>query len=223
MRDVKKAMAWTVVGLGGVGAVVALLFGPKGEREICVPERPMARGEVRAGYELVDVGRHEVWATRDFTEEEFRSLSLPLLWPLWFKNGPRIPDADHSRFLRSPGCPPGAFTYLRAFGKRFVKVVDLHRLRTEPEGSKNVRRVELEKHHVLTYEAGRAVHILQDAAGERFIRVSRAYPQTETPPTLPERWTVASRVLSEELRVELTGLVTVLRLDNEDSYQGPIR
>ncbi len=217
-----KATVGVLIGLGGLAAALVVVTSPKGEREVCVPERPMAPGTTGAGYELIDVGRREVWATREFTPDEFRSFSLPMLWPLWFKNGPRALDADHARFLRSPGCPAGTFTYLSAFGKRFVKVVDLQRLSAEPTDGGSVRRVELEKHHVLTYGAGRTVHILQDPAGARFIRVARAYPQTEDPPTLPERWTITSHVLQEDLRVDLTGTVTVLRLDNEDSYQGPV-
>jgi hypothetical protein len=85
-----------------------------------------------------------------------------------------------------------------------------------------IRRIELEKYHVLDFAEGRAVSILRSPAGERFIAVSRSLDRTTDTPTVPDGWSLQEHLLNAELRVELLGQVSVLRMDNEDSYQGPL-
>ena len=76
-----------------------------------------------AGYELIDLLNEEVWVTSDFTPAEYAEFSPPLLW---IKNDPRIMMADQAEFLRSPGCSePGQFTYMQAYDKGFLNVVQL--------------------------------------------------------------------------------------------------
>ena len=76
--------------------------------------------------------------------------------------------------------------------------------------------------NVLHYSAGRTVSILRSPTGERFIGVSRSLNRSADTPTLPEGWTLSEHLLTAELQVDLLGSVSVLRLDNEDSYQGPL-
>ena len=85
-----------------------------------------------------------------------------------------------------------------------------------------IRRTELEKYHLLTYSAGSTVYILHNPTGERFIGVSRSVDRSSDTFTLPDGWTLTSHVLSTELPVDLSGNVSVLRTDNEDSFQGPL-
>jgi hypothetical protein len=85
-----------------------------------------------------------------------------------------------------------------------------------------IRKTELEKYHILHYSAGRTVSILQSPNGEKFIGVSRSLGRSLDSPSLPIGWTLLEQSLSKKIQVELLGKVSVLRMDNEESYQGPI-
>jgi hypothetical protein len=177
-----------------------------------------------AGYELIDLRGGRVWLTTEWTRDEYADFSLPLSWTFWRKNDPRVGLPDQSRFLRSPGCESdGQFNYMYAFDREFLQVVRLGKIHRPRDGSGLIRRIELEKHHVLTFSAGRIVSILENPAGEQFILVSRSVDRHTDTPTLPDSWTLTERLLTESLQVNLIGNVSVLRLDNEDSYQGPLK
>ena len=201
--------------------VINLVAGcmPVQELEECVSREPASSGD-GAGYELIDLLKKEVWGTADFTPDEYDAFTPPFLW---MKNDPRIMLADGAEFLQSPGCmEPGQFTYMRAYDKEFLNVVQLITMDTpvDPEGL--IRRTELEKYHLLTYFSGRTVSILQSPAGERFIWVSRSVDRPSDTFTLPEGWTLSTQVLQTELQVELSETVSVLRTETADSYQGPL-
>ena len=209
--------------LAAIVILAGILAGCRhGDRELCVPRPPHFEGE-GAGYELIHLAGGEVWATGDWTPEEYAGFSLPFSWTFWLKNDPRIPLADRGTFLRSPGCTEdGQYSYMRAFGRDFLQVVELIAINRPADDQGLIRRTELEKYHVLHYSAGRTVSILQSPAGEQFIGVSRSLERSLETPTLPDGWTLTERRLTAELRVDLLGRVSVLRLDNEDSYQGPL-
>jgi hypothetical protein len=204
-----------------LSGVINLVAGcmPVQELEECV-SRELASDGGGAGYELIDLLNRKVWGTSDFTPEEWASFSPPLLW---IKNDPRILIADRGEFLRSPGCSePEQFTYMRAYDKEFLNVVQLISMDTPVDSQGLIRRTKLEKHHLLTYSSGRTVYILQNPTGESFIWVSRSVDRPSDTFTLPDEWTLTSHVLSIKLTVDLSGKVSVLRTDNEDSYQGPL-
>jgi hypothetical protein len=209
--------------LAAIVILAGILAGCRhGDRELCVPRPPHFEGE-GAGYELINLAGGEVWATGDWTPEEYVGFSLPFSWTFWLKNDPRIPLADRGRFLRSPGCTEdGQYSYMRAFSRDFLQVVELIVINRPADDQGLIRRTELEKYHVLHYSAGRTVSILRSPTGERFIGVSESLERSSDTPTLPEGWTLTERLLTAELQVELLGRVSVLRMDNEDSYQGPL-
>lgn len=192
-----------------------------GDRELCVPRSPWFDSE-GAGYELLNLAGGDVWATRSWPPEEYAAFSFPVAWTFWRKNDPRLALADRSKFLKSPGCEDGQYSYMRAFDREFLQVVQLYLMDRSTDGQGLIRKVELEKYHVLHYSAGRTVSILQSPTGERFIGASRSLERSAKSPTLPENWTLAEHLLTEELRVDLLGRVSMLRLDNEDSYQRPL-
>ena len=174
----------------------------------------------KVGYELINLLTKEVWATGDFTSEEYEAFSPPFFW---MKNDPRIMIADQAEFLKSPGCDEdGQFTYMQKFNKEFLKVVQLKSMNKPADSEGLIRRTELEKYHVLTYDSGQNVNIIKNPSGERFIEVSRSLNRYSDTFTLPEGWILTSQFLEADLQVELLGSVSVLRTDNEDSYQGPI-
>ena len=191
-------------------------------RESCTARPPQFAGD-GPGYELIDFVGGEVWATRNWTPHQYAEFSLPFSWILWHKNDPRIGLADHSTFLRSPGCSQdGQYSYMHAFNRNFVQVVELLSRPRAADKKTLIRRTELEKYHVLHFSAGRTVSILRGPTGERFIGVSRSLDRTSETPALPPGWNLTDRLLTEDLQVNLLQQVSVLRLENEDSYQGPI-
>jgi hypothetical protein len=192
-----------------------------GDQELCLPHPPSFDGE-GAGYELINLVGREVWATRNWSPEGYADFSFPLSWLFWRKNDPRIALADSGQFLKSPGCTDGHYSYMRAFGREFVQVVRLISINNRIEDLGLIRKTELEKYHILHYSVGRTVSILLSPDGERFIGVSKSLDRSSDSPTLPEGWTLTDYLLAEEIQIELLGKVSVLRMDNEDSYQGPI-
>ena len=189
------------------------------DRELCVPRSPSFDGK-GPGYELLNLADGNVWGTRNWTPEEYAAFSLPVSWTFWRKNDPRIALADRGQFLKSPGCEDGQYSYMQAFDREFLQVVQLQEFPTNNQGL--IRKIDLEKYHVLHYSEGRTVSILQSPIGERFIGVSRSLKRSADAPRLPEGWTLTEHLLTAELQVDLLGNVSVLRLDNEDSYQGPL-
>ncbi|MEM8560021.1 MAG: hypothetical protein AAGG50_19565 [Bacteroidota bacterium] len=204
-----------------VSLMAVLTHRSYGEQDRCLAEAPALEGG-SIGYELLDLAGREVWTTRDWTPTAFATFSLPATWLLWRKNDPRVGLADRGEFLQSPGCERGAYTHMRAFDRRFVQVAELIDLR-EPGGESGlIRRAAVEKYHVLHFDEGRTVRVLTSPAGERFVEVSRTLLRRTYTPTLPAGWTLSEHHLSEPLRVELLGRVSVLRTDNEDAFQGPL-
>jgi hypothetical protein len=193
--------------------------GPVIELETCVFREPVFK-QTKMGFELIDLWKKEVWATSEYTEEEFAAFSPPLFWR---KNEPREPMFDRAKFHKSPGCDKkGQFTYMRAFGKKFLKVVQLIDINAPVDGQGVIRKIELEKYHLLSYSTGRRVYVLHSPTGERYIGVARSADRTSDTFTIPQGWKLTNHELKEELQVELSGTVSNIRTDNEDSYQGPI-
>lgn len=195
------------------------------EREDCVARAPdfkLRPDQPTAFYEFISLYDKEVWGTTDFSPQEFADFSFPLTWPLWWKNDIRTPVAIGGTFLNSPGCAVGEYTYLRAFGKEFLHVVRLDTIgeTLDPDGL--VRRTQLNKSHVVRYGKGQSVPILHSPAGDQYIAVSRNIRPVPNVPTLPAGWQLHAEELRDDLEIRLVGTVSVLRMDNEDSFQGPL-
>lgn len=190
-----------------------------GQRQSCVDRAPsFERGGT--GYELLDFGRREVWATTQWTPDEFKDFAFPMNWAFWGKNDPRVSQSDGAQFMRSPGCEAdGQYSYMRAFGREFVQVVELQDMKRLGEGA---RKVTLEKYHRLQFEAGRRLTVLSGPDANQYVCFTETLGRSSTPARLPEGWVPRVAELEAPLSVELFGDVIVIRLSNEDSCQGPI-
>jgi hypothetical protein len=187
--------------------------------ETCIVRTPSFEGS-GPGFELIDILRRNVWATRDWSPNEFSEFSTPILWR---KNDPRLPLHNGGRFLRSPACAEdGQFSYLHAFDRSFLHVVKLRAFPGSADMEGHISKVELEKYHVLNFSAGGKMSVLKSPTGDQFIGVSRSLKRRSSPPTIPSGWTLTQRTLLKNVEIELIGVITVLRLDNQDSYQGPV-
>ena len=218
---IRTARAVALAALVG-GALASAGCATVGEKDSCISRRPDLAGTA-AFYELIDLVNLEAWGTPDFTPEEFAEFKPPFLWR---KNQPRGGGGagpDLGEFLKSPGCTQdGTFTYLTVFDREFLNVVKLKSLNGKVDDDGLIRETVLEKYHRLVYVAGRTVSLLESPDGNIYILVSRDIDRTADTFPVPEGWKLMTRMLEEDLVVELFGDVSVLRTKNEDSYQGPI-
>ncbi|MEO0419045.1 MAG: hypothetical protein AAF249_09280 [Pseudomonadota bacterium] len=194
--------------------------------ERCV-ERAMklggAKDGAKQGFELIDLSSREVWLTRDWDPEEFSNFSLPPDWIMWRKNDPRTSAVDSGSFRHSPDCASGEFTYMTALGREFLHVVNLQNFgEVSAETQGLIRAVTLTKHHETQWEAGTVLRVLTDPDGQRYLLIARTWPVPQQDPTLPDGWTLERITLEAPFTFALDGEVQVLRMDNEDSFQGPL-
>jgi hypothetical protein len=217
----KSIIAGVMIESGGIG-IGMLTTGTAQGIEQCVDRAPNAfKG--RVGFELIDFARREVWATKDFSPDEFDDLSLPLNMTHWFKNDPRVPLFSSASFLNSPGCEVGEFTYMKAFDRNFVHVVEINSFTRIGSKDARIRRVELEEYHALTFEAGQIVRLLHSPDGQTFIAVAETLNRSQKTFAFPDGWFVKDHTLTDDLEVNLFGTISVIRTANEDSFQGPVR
>jgi hypothetical protein len=178
---------------------------------------------VRIGYEILQIKSFNeiiAWASRDITREQFDALKLPLGW---FKNQPREIEMDRARFLNSPGREEGRFLRAEHFGYEWLHVATVRmagRKRLDPKGRLVGSRVM--KDHVVAFDDGRTVTLLVSPEGKVFPRISRDANRTREEPTLPAKWRLVEYKLTRPMEFRLTDETTVIRTDNQDSFQGPV-
>lgn len=179
------------------------------------------------GHEVFDLSGFPVrligWGTSELTPDEYGALPLD---SGWMRNQSLAAGAvgQFARFLRSPGAAAdGEFTRQEMWGVSWlhqVNILPLTQGNLDPQGL--LRAVTVEKHHELGWCAGSSVAILTSPEGDRYIRVSRNAERTSDTPTIPDDWTLESLLLEDTLTVRLLEQTTVIRTDNEDSFQGPL-
>ena len=102
-------------------------------------------------------------------------------------------------------------------------MVDLDNFGEAPDGTEGlINAVSLTKHHKVSWEAGAPFQTLTSPDGLRYVLIARAVPVPLIDPTLPPGWALSKATLADPFSVSLDGQVTVLRMDNEDSFQGPL-
>ena len=178
---------------------------------------------VKIGYEILQIKSFNeiiAWASRDITREQFDALKLPLGW---FKNQPREVEMDGARFLNSPGREEGSLLRAEHFGYEWLHVATVKmagRKRLDPQGRLVGSKVI--KDHVVLFDKGRTVTLLISPEGKVFPRISRDANRTREKPTLPEKWRLIEYKLTRPMEFRLTEETTVIRTDNQDSFQGPV-
>ncbi|MEL6271735.1 MAG: hypothetical protein AAFV33_14580 [Chloroflexota bacterium] len=222
-----KHTKWISAGI--VVVAVSLMLGawlrPKGGEEIaCAPMQLSRSTGDQVGFEFLDLQQREVWATTDFTVDEFEAFQFPWTWRvLWQKNQPRILLADSGTFLKSPDCErEGEFTQTNLFDRNFIKVVHLNRLYEPLDDDGLVRLTTLEKYHIVQFNVGTTINVLEGPDGTQYVLLTRSVHRTTDHPSLPSDWTITAYDVVEDLEVSLSGEVGNIRLDNDDSYQGPL-
>lgn len=197
---------------------------PDHPREECIERNLSVLTTTGVFYEIIDRKGLEVWGTHDFSNESFEEMKIPL-WRRtgWFKNEPREGFIDSMEFTQSPGCTEGLFTYKEMYGRDWLKVVNMIELNQKMEGTDGlITRFTLEKYHRVFFFPGKTIYLLHSPEGDQYIALTRDVNRETDDSTIPDNWTVTEHVLTQQLMLELFGTLDVLRMDNEDSFQGPL-
>jgi hypothetical protein len=179
---------------------------------------------VRVGYEILQIrsfNKFVVWINTEMSPEEFESLKLPIGW---FKNQPREADPDSASFARSPDASrDGEFTDKERFGHMWrhnATVIDRNVELPNDEGL--LKGIHVAKYHEVTFNAGSTINVLISPTGQTFIRISRDVGRNSDTPTIPSSWKLSTIVVPESITFRLPNPTLNIRMDNEDSFQGPV-
>jgi len=163
-----------------------------------------------------------VWLTLDLTPEEYDTIELSQGWGRDQSRGGDGVGFD-GRFLRSPGrAADGEFTWQEMFGTRWLHVANIVGVSPNFDGNGILQAGFGEKFHKLTWRPGSTITVLTSPDGKRYTLASRDVDRTSDTPTIPDDWTLGVMPIAEELQVLLPTPTTVIRTDNEDSFQGPL-
>ena len=172
------------------------------------------------GYEILQIKSFNeiiAWASKDITREQFDAIKLPVGW---FKNQPREVEMDGAKFLNSPGLAEGSFLRAEHFGHEWLHVATVKMAERKRLDSKGLLVGSgVVKDHVVKFDEGRTLQLLISPSGEVFPRITRDANRTREEPTLPETWRLVEQQLDGPLEFSLSGETTVIRTDNQDSFQ----
>jgi hypothetical protein len=184
---------------------------------------PSMREDHPVGFEIIEIvsgSEMRAWVSTEIDRKGFDDLRLPMGW---IKNQPRESEPDFGRFFHSPDAPTdGEYQDGDAFGYSWRHVATIVDPRHEVDQSGLLSASIVHKHHELLYVAGRTATVLTSPDGDVYIRVTRDANRTQETPTIPDGWTLSEVPLDEDLRLVLPEYTTVIRSDNEDSFQGPV-
>ena len=80
----------------------------------------------------------------------------------------------------------------------------------------------VEKNHEIGFDPGRKLSLLVSPDGDVYILVSRDAGRLSDEPAVPPGWQIVEHTVPRGFETRLAGETVVIRMDNEDSYQGPV-
>lgn len=188
-----------------------------------VTDTPTEQEEVKVGYEILEAKSQNeiiVWISQEITQEEFDAIELP---DNWFKNQPRESGPDGAKFLRSPDATSdGPLEEAEHFGHIWKKNAKIIETNVSIDGQSLLSGNLISKYHEVTFDTGSVLYLLISPGGEQYVRISRDAGRTNEIPSVPDTWQTGEYQLSETLTFMLPNPTMNIRLDNEDSFQGPI-
>lgn len=187
------------------------------------PEEPLQEEPPAVGFELLQiVSANEiiVWVSSDITEEEFNAIELP---DNWAKNQPRETDPDSARFLRSPDATEdGPLDEAEHFGHIWKQNAKIIATNVGVDGQSLLTGNSIAKYHEVTFNTDSTLHLLISPQGEQYVRISRDANRENDEPSVPDTWQTGDYTTPESLTFMLPNPTLNIRLDNQDSFQGPI-
>ena len=218
-----------------IGVALAILFGLLsgcGDGNDPIPAAPEVtttqEQQQSIGFEVIEIvspNELRAWISQDITREEFEALEVPAGW---IKNQPReagilVDGPSSGRFLRSPDAvEEGEFRDEEFFGftwRHSATVVQAGR-RMDEQGILTGSSVR--KYHELGFEAGRMIVLLISPEGLVYFRIGRDADREVDEATIPEGWRLMDYTTPTDIVFDLSPRNTVIRSDNQDSFQGPV-
>lgn len=166
-----------------------------------------------------------VWLTLDLTPEQYDAIELPEGWSRNQSRGGVASDdspGPQGRFLRSPGREEGVYTHREMFGALWQHLTNIIGFQGFLDDQRLLIASTVEKDHELIWPAGSTITVLTSPVGEHYALISRDARRTSEIPTIPADWMLRTFRLEEDLPVRLPFNTTVVRTDNQDSFQGPL-
>lgn len=167
-----------------------------------------------------------VWLTFDLTPEEYDALELPEGWRRnQSRGGVATEDSPgpEGRFLRSPDRDSdGQYTHREMFGATWQHVARIVGFQGFLDDQNLLVAATVQKYHELTWRAGNDIIVLTSPDGLHYALISRDARRASDTPTIPDDWLLRTIRLEEGLVARLPFNTTVVRTDNQDSFQGPL-
>jgi hypothetical protein len=182
----------------------------------------------QVGFEIIEIqspNSLRAWISRDITREEFDALELP---DGWIKNQPRegggaVDGPDGGRFLRSPDASEeGEFLDREYFGFTWRHSATVVQAGRPMDPERILTGSSVRKFHELRFNAGSTVVLLISPEGLVYFRIGRDADRATDEPTMPAGWRLVEYTTPSDLVFNLSPRNTVIRSDNQDSFQGPV-
>ena len=203
---------------------------PADDKEECwSPVEMLDPGQIPdAGFEIIehrDDGTLRAWLSLKITLDEFDALELP---DGWLKNQPRGGGGDGQGgpdkgvFCGSPGSNDGEMAIRKHFGHEWAHVATIVETGVPLDKKGLLTGAMVEKEHEITYDAGTAIPLLVSPKDEIYPLVSRDARRSTDESPIPKGWKVVEHTFTEDYTTRLPNPILNIRVENQDSYQGPV-
>lgn len=171
--------------------------------------------------ELMNLETRDVWLSASpVTMEFFKQLAVA---PPWIKLGAANGAMDRAGFRRSPDAETDGPLEAREFdGHRFIRVARPEKPGSPAAGGAPMKLV-VHKHHVVGFDAGTKLRVLENAEGERFVEASRGGGAAD--PSLlklEEGMRLLEIELTKPWAVEIPAPASVYFFPTIDFFHGPV-
>jgi len=170
--------------------------------------------------ELMNLETRDVWLSASpVTMDFFKSLSVA---PPWIKLGAANGAMDRAGFRRSPNAGADGPLDSREFeDHRFVRVARPEKAGASSGGAP--MKLVVHKHHIVGFDAGTKLRVLENAAGKRFVEASRGGGAAD--PSLlklEEGMRLFEIELKQPWMIEIPAPASVYFFPTIDVFHGPV-
>ena len=168
--------------------------------------------------EVMDVQRGDVWLCQQpITLDEVKAMKVE---PPLVKSGVGTGAMDSAHFLRSPGAAEEGPLETRSIdGRSFARVARVRSFGGFPRG-RAPTLIEVEKHHVLGFDAGRALNLAKLPDGQFYVEQTESIPGRDF--VVPADWQMYTLALDAAWQVQLPCPSRVHFFASLRSFAGPI-
>jgi hypothetical protein len=164
--------------------------------------------------ELLDTSTRDIWLAREPVPRAWFDALAPE--PPLVKAGWGAGCMDFAWFRRSPGAPADGPLATREISGRVFQLVARPELPGAPRAFP--RRLLVDKHHVIAFDAGRTVALLCTPDGRDYVEVVRG----RGAPEVPAGWSLREVALRAAWEIALPFPTETWWLANGASFQGPV-